>query len=104
MARRCTTVPGFGTCCRASQQGLTPTGGATGAGRAFTMTTHTGTTRCARCDVVASTSHKHPGRPVFKFQWVSGSAPSPVGCGLGPGGCPSLSAGGGQQGNILQIQ
>lgn len=95
MARRCTTVPGFGTCCRAAQQGLT--------NRPFQMTTHTGAVRCAECRTVASTSRRHPGRTVFQFRWVPGAQ-----CGIGPGGCPALTqpqgAVGGPQGGGIQLQ
>lgn len=82
MARRCTTVPGFGTCCRAAQQGLTNT--------VFKMTDSRGIVRCAECAVVRSTSKRHPGANVFQFRWHKSAE-----CGIGPGGCPALAGGAG---------
>lgn len=84
MARRCTTVPGYGTCCRAAQQGLL--------NAPFKMTDHLGHIRCAECSTRPSTSRAHPGRTVFQFRWHKNSE-----CGLGTGGCPYL---GGQPGGI----
>lgn len=83
MARRCTTVPGFGTCCRLAQAGQLgqprPIPGSKGA-------------RCGKCDLIT----KSNGRPGFRFRFQPNSA-----CGIGPGGCPALVGGGGGQ---LQIQ
>ncbi len=78
MVRRCTTVAGYGTCCRAAQQGLV--------NRPFQMTTSGGHVRCAQCSTVASSSKRHPGQTVFQFRWQKNQA-----CGLGAGGCPYLS-------------
>lgn len=88
MARRCTTVPGLGTCCRALQQGVASK---------FTFVDSRGAERCASCAVVPSKSvnPKKRGRNVFQFRFLANSV-----CGIGPGGCPALSGGGGQQ---LQI-
>lgn len=86
MARRCTTVPGYGACCAAMQQGIQP-------GQPFRKPTANGGERCAVCRVVPSTSRKHPGRQVFQFRWAPGQQ-----CGIGPGGCPTLNQGGGGQG------
>lgn len=85
MARRCTTVPGFGTCCRAASQGLL--------NRPFQMTDARGNTRCAECTTDRSTS-KDPrknGRPIFRFRFHKNAE-----CGIGPHGCPYLAQGGGQ--------
>lgn len=85
MAKRCTTVPGYGACCNAIQQGVRP-------GQAFRKQMPNGTERCAVCNVVPSRSKRHPGTSVFQFRWVKGNV-----CGIGPGGCPALLPGGGQQ-------
>lgn len=84
MARRCTTVPGYGTCCRAASQGLLNT--------VFKMTDRLGHVRCAECATVVSQSKRRPGATVFQFRWHKSSE-----CGIGPGGCPALT---GQQGNL----
>ena len=76
MARRCTTVPGYGTCCRAASQGLL--------GRPFQMTDSRGSTRCAQCDTVAKTKGRGMG---FRFRWHKNQE-----CGIGPHGCPYLGA------------
>lgn len=84
MARRCTTVPGFGRCCAAFQQGIQDR---------FTFTDSRGTQRCARCSIRQSQS-KNPqkrGRNVFHFEFLKNSV-----CGIGPGGCPVLTPGQGQ--------
>jgi hypothetical protein len=75
--RRCTTVPGYGTCCAAAQQGAL--------GRPFKLQTAHGTQRCARCDQIT----KRNGSPGFRFRWVKNNV-----CGIGPGGCPALLGGG----------
>lgn len=79
MARRCTTVPGLGACCRAAQQGML--------GRPFILSTSHGQ-RCAQCDVVG----KRKGGQGFRFRFHKSAE-----CGIGPGGCPYLA--GGQGGN-----
>lgn len=91
MAKRCTTVPGYGACCAAMQAGVRP-------GQAFRKQMPNGTERCAVCNVVQSHSKRHPGQNVFQFRWVKGQV-----CGIGPGGCPTLAQGGGQVGNLPQI-
>lgn len=83
MARRCTTVPGFGTCCAAAQQGAL--------GRPFTVGAQ-GRQRCAQCDVIT----KRNGQPGFRFRWHKSSQ-----CGI-VSGCPALTQGGGQ-GGMLQL-
>lgn len=87
MARRCTTTPGLGACCRAAQQGML--------NRPFVMTTSGGHQRCAECTTRMSRSRdpRKAGRTVFDFRFHKNSE-----CGIGPGGCPFLSgapAGGG---------
>lgn len=82
MARRCTTVPGFGVCCRAAQQNIL--------NQPFKMTDSRGVTRCAECATVQSRSKKHPGKTVFQFRFHKNTE-----CGIGPNGCPYL--GGAQQ-------
>ena len=84
MARRCTTVPGLGVCCRAMQQGIA-------SGQHFVHNTARGA-RCAVCTIVQSTSRNpaKAGKQVFQFRFAKGAT-----CGIGPSGCPAL---GGQQG------
>ena len=92
MARRCTTVPGFGTCCAAAQQGAL--------GRPFKLNMSNGRQRCAQCDQIT----KRNGQPGFRFRWHKNQQ-----CGIGPSGCPVLAGVGGlgqlpaPTGNILQI-
>lgn len=76
MARRCTTVPGFGACCRAAQQGLL--------NRPFQMQTAHGQ-RCAECAQIT----RRNGRPGFRFRFHKNAE-----CGIGPGGCPFLGGAG----------
>ncbi len=83
MARRCTTVPGFGACCRAAQQGLI--------GQPMRIQTPHGE-RCAECNIIT----KRNGQPGFQFRWHKS-----VQCGIGPGGCPALATAG--QGGQLQL-
>lgn len=92
MAKRCTTVPGYGTCCSAIQQGIAKPN------QPFRIQRPNGTERCAVCLVVPSKSKKHLGQPVFNFRWQKGQL-----CGIGPGGCPVLVQGGaaGGVGTIL---
>lgn len=87
MAKRCTNIPAAqSACCVAAQRGLL--------NAPFTFTDSRGTTRCGQCSVVPSRSKRHPGQPVFHFQFMRRAS-----CGLGPGGCPALAqAGGGGQG------
>lgn len=73
MARRCTTVPGFGFCCQVAQQGLL--------GRPVRKQGVHGE-RCAQCDAIT----RRNGRPGFKFRWHKSDQ-----CGIGPGGCPALA-------------
>jgi hypothetical protein len=79
MARRCTTVPGLGVCCRAAQQGI--------ANQVFKFTDRNGHVRCAECSIVQSTSRdpRKAGRQVFQFRFHKNQE-----CGIGPGGCPAL--------------
>lgn len=88
MARRCTTVPGFGICCRAAQQNLL--------NQDIKVQTARGL-RCARCSTVASQSKRHPGRTVFQFRFRPGAE-----CGLSSGGCPVIS--GAQPGGQSALQ
>lgn len=86
MARRCTTVPGYGTCCRAAQQGLL--------NRPFQFTDSKGNARCAQCDSMTSTSTNPAkrGRQIFRFRFHKNTE-----CGIGPHGCPYLGQGGQSQ-------
>lgn len=86
MARRCTTVPGYGVCCSAAQQGIL--------NQPFKMTTSNGHQRCAQCNQIT----KRNGQPGFQFRWHKNAQ-----CGIGPGGCPAL-AGGGPQGGGGTLQ
>jgi hypothetical protein len=84
--RRCTTSPGFGTCCRAAQQGLL--------NRPFQITDSKGNVRCAECTTAQSQS-KDPrkrGRTIFLYRFHKNQE-----CGIGPNGCPYLGQGGAQQ-------
>lgn len=91
MARRCTTVPGYGTCCRAAQQGLL--------NQVMQITDSRGNKRCAECATVQSQSRdpRKAGRTVFQFRFHKSAE-----CGIGPSGCPYL-AGGTQTGRPLQL-
>jgi hypothetical protein len=86
MARRCTTVPGYGTCCRAAQQGLL--------NRTMVITVHHpngGTSQmCAECSTRQSRSRdpRKAGKTVFDFRFHKNAE-----CGIGPGGCPFLNTG-----------
>ena len=82
MARRCTTVPGYGTCCAAAQQGAL--------GRPFRVGA-AGRERCAQCDVIT----KRNGQQGFRFRWHKSAQ-----CGI-VSGCPALAQGG--QGGMLQL-
>lgn len=82
MARRCTTVPGFGVCCRAAMQGIS--------GQVFKFTDSRGHVRCAQCDIVG----KRGGAQGFRFRFHKNQE-----CGIGPGGCPALTQGG--QGQMM---
>ena len=91
MARRCTTVPGFGLCCQASQAGK------------LNQPIRFNTTHGQRCGVCTTrpSQSKNPakaGRTVFQFRFAPGSQ-----CGLGAGGCPTLTQGtpAGGQGTLL---
>lgn len=85
MARKCTTVPGFGACCRAAQQGLL--------NRPFQMTDSRGNVRCAMCSTATSTSRNpaKAGRTITVFRFQKNAT-----CGIGPHGCPYLGQAGGQ--------
>lgn len=78
MARRCTTVPGYGFCCAAAQQGQL--------NRPVRMQTGRGQ-RCVECTQIT----KRNGRPGFRFRFHKSQE-----CGIGPGGCPALGGQGGQ--------
>lgn len=78
MARRCTTVPGFGICCTVAQQG--------NLGRPFRYGP-AGRERCAQCDVIQKTKNRGPG---FRFRWHKSAQ-----CGI-VSGCPALAQAGGQ--------
>lgn len=93
MARRCTTVPGYGTCCRAAQQGLL--------NQTMVITDSRGNKRCAECSTRQSTSRdpRKAGRTVFEFRFHKNAE-----CGIGPGGCPYLQGGvGAGAGRPLQL-
>jgi hypothetical protein len=91
MARRCTTVPGFGACCAAYGRGVQ-------SGQTFTFTDSRGHTRCASCTQRPSRSRNpaKQGRMVTDFRFHKGAE-----CGLSPGGCPNVPGGGGGQGGGL---
>ncbi len=94
MARRCTTVPGYGTCCRAAQQGFL--------NKTMTITTANGAKRCAICTTHQSTSRNpaKAGRTVFQFRFAKNAE-----CGIGPGGCPALAGQGAVGGqSVLTLQ
>lgn len=84
MARRCTTVPGYGVCCAAAGQGIL--------NQPFKMNVK-GTTRCAECTQIT----KRNGQPGFRFRWQKSNV-----CGI-VSGCPNL--GGAQAGgqNVMTI-
>ncbi len=87
MARRCTTVPGYGACCAAAQQGKL--------NQPVVMTDSRGHKRCLTCSVIT----KRNGSPGFRARFQRNAA-----CGIGPGGCPALaSAGGGGGQPTLQL-
>ena len=81
MARRCTTVPGFGTCCAVAQKGQL--------GQAVPIRMSNGKVRCGECNVIQRAGGRGPG---FRFRFRKNSE-----CGIGPGGCPALAGGGGGQ-------
>jgi hypothetical protein len=83
MARRCTTVPGYGTCCAAAQAGRL--------GQPFRVGP-AGRERCAQCDQITKVN----GQPGFRFRWHKSAQ-----CGI-VSGCPALAQMGGQ-GPALQI-
>jgi hypothetical protein len=87
MARRCTTVPGYGACCNALTSGVQ-------SGQPFRMRTSNGGERCAVCTVVGT----RKGGQGFRFRWAKSQA-----CGIGPHGCPAL-AGAGGMGQTLQLR
>lgn len=85
MAKKCTTTPGPGVCCRAAEQGLL--------GKPFVFTIASGCLqgqqRCGECTTVPSRSKKHPNIPVFQFRFHKNTE-----CGLsGAHGCPALQQG-----------
>jgi hypothetical protein len=84
MARRCTTVPGYGTCCAAAQAGRL--------GAPFRIGP-AGHERCAQCDVVG----KRKGGQGFRFRFVKSAQ-----CGL-MSGCPALQGAGPGQGNLMSL-
>lgn len=75
MARRCTTVPGFGACCAAAQQGHL--------GGPFRFTDSKGNQRCGECSIIQRSKGRGPG---FQFRFHKNAE-----CGLGPHGCPALA-------------
>ena len=88
MAKRCTNIPAAqSTCCVAAQRGIL--------NQPFQFTDSRGTARCGQCSVVPSRSKRHPGQPVFHFQFLRRAS-----CGLGPGGCPALAQQGGGGGQV----
>jgi len=76
MARRCTTVPGYGACCAAAQAG--------NLNRPIRIPTAHGE-RCGQCTVI----QKRKGGQGFRFRFLKSAS-----CGMGPGGCPALAQGG----------
>ena len=76
MARRCTTVPGYGTCCAVAQAGQL--------GQPRPVTLSNGKVRCVQCDVVT----KRNGSQGFRMRFHKN-----VQCGIGPSGCPALGTG-----------
>lgn len=82
MARRCTTVPGFGTCCAAAQRGN------------LNQPVRVNTAHGQRCGI-CTPHQKRSGAQGFIFRFTKSSA-----CGLAAGGCP-IGPGGGQ-GIMLQ--
>lgn len=88
MARRCTTVPGYGFCCNAAQQNAL--------NRPVRMTTSGGKQRCVQCTTITRTKNRGQG---FQFRFVKNAQ-----CGIGPSGCPVLGQGAiGNAGNTTQI-
>jgi len=88
--RRCTTVPGYGTCCRALSQGIAQ-------GQAFSFTGPSGRQVCGKCTIAQSQS-KNPmkrGKQVFHFSLAAHNL-----CGIGPSACPALTQG---TGGTLQL-
>jgi hypothetical protein len=83
MARRCTTVPGFGACCQAAQQNRL--------GQPIRIQTSHGQ-RCAICTPIT----RRNGRPGFQFRFQHSSA-----CGI-TSGCPMLGTG--TQGAVQLLQ
>lgn len=75
MARKCSTVPGYGACCAAATQGRL--------GAPFRFTDSKGNQRCGECNVIQRSKGKGPG---FQFRFHRNSQ-----CGLGPHGCPALA-------------
>lgn len=85
MARKCTTVPGYGACCAAATQGKL--------GAPFRFTDHTGKQRCGECNIIDRRPSKcapNTPRKGFQFRFRPNSD-----CQMGPGGCPALAAAGG---------
>lgn len=87
MARRCTTVPGYGVCCAAAQQNIL--------GQPFKFTTAGGHLRCGQCNQIT----RRNGQPGFQFRFHKNAQ-----CGIGPGGCPALANGQQVGGLITQNQ
>ena len=82
MARRCTTVPGYGACCAAAMQGHL--------GQPVTITDSRGNKRCVECRPIT----RRNGQPGFQMRFQKSAV-----CGIGPHGCPALTGQG--QGNQL---
>lgn len=87
MARRCTTVPGYGACCAAYARGVQ-------GGQPFPLQVN-GRTRCAVCTPVM----KRNGQAGSHFKWAKAGS-----CGLGSGGCPSNPLAAQGQQNALQLR
>lgn len=75
MARRCTTVPGYGACCQAAQAGRL--------NQPVRINTQHGQ-RCGVCTPV----QKRNGQTGFRFRFAKSAE-----CGLAAGGCPVVGQG-----------
>jgi hypothetical protein len=70
-------VQGPGLCCSQVASGAL----AKAIGSVGPATTNAKTGKCGHCEVVASTSRKHPGRPVLRWKFGGTMCPSTVhGC------------------------
>jgi hypothetical protein len=85
MARRCTTVPGYGFCCASMQQ--------YGQARAAQGVTSPNGKHCISCTVMQKKKSRcsNPNTPAplgFRVRMVANAQ-----CGIGAGGCPGLTPG-----------